>query len=51
MKVGDLVKETIEGTVGTIVEWSQNGWLVFFPDHNCIFWMEPALLEVVDESR
>ena len=51
MKVGDLVRETIDGTIGTIVEWSEEGWIVFFPDHNCIFHVQPRLLEVVNESR
>ena len=51
MKAGDLVRETIDGSVGTIVDWKDGGWIVFFPDHNCIFWMEPALLEAASESR
>jgi len=50
MKIGDMVRETIDGTIGTIVEWSQEGWIVFFPDHNCIFHVKPCLLETIDES-
>ena len=46
-----MVQETIDGAIGTIVDWSQEGWVVFFPDHNCIFHVKPSLLEVIDEGR
>lgn len=51
MKVGDLVRETIDGSLGTIVEWAQGGWLVFFPEHSCVFHVRPRFLEVVSECR
>jgi hypothetical protein len=47
MKVGDLVRETIDGHTGVIVEWAQNGWLVHFPEYNCVFHMKPRFLEKV----
>lgn len=61
--VGDLVRENIAAwnshtgerqnppDLGTIMEWSQDGWLVDFPVHGNIFWMNPNNLEVVSESR
>ena len=51
MKVGSLVRETIDGSLGTIVEWAHEGWLVFFPEHRCVFHVKPSFLEVVNESR
>ena len=50
MKVGDLVRETIDGSLGTIVEWSDEGWVVFFPEHSCIFHVKPNFLELVSEK-
>ena len=47
MKVGDLVRETIDGYIGVIVEWAQDGWLVHFPEYNCIFHIKSQLLEKV----
>ena len=47
MKVGDLVRETIDGYTGVIVQWAQDGWLVHFPEYNCIFHMESRFLEKV----
>lgn len=47
MKVGDLVRETIDGYTGIIVEWSDSRRLVYFPEYNCVFHMEPQLLEKV----
>ena len=51
MKVGDLVRENIDGSIGTIIEWSQEGWIVFFAEHNCLFHVKHDFLEVVSESR
>ena len=60
--VGDLVKENIppwnshtgerqtSPDLGTIVEWSQDGWLVDFPTHGNIFWMNPNNLELVSSA-
>ena len=48
MKVGSLVRETNDGYMGVIVEWAQNGWLVHFPEYDCVFHMEPQLLEAVE---
>ena len=60
--VGDLVKEYIppwnshtgerqtSPDLGTIVEWSQDGWLVDFPTHGNIFWMNPNNLELVSSA-
>ena len=50
MKVGDLVRETIDGSLGTIVEWADEGWVVFFPDHNCIFHVKTSFLELISEK-
>ena len=49
MKVGSLVREVMEGTIGVIVRWGRNGHgaVVFFPKHNCEFFMEPQTLEVL----
>ena len=47
MQIGDLVRETIDGYTGIIVEWSQDGWLVHFPEYNCVFHMKPQFLERV----
>ena len=51
MKVGDLVRETIDGSLGTIVEWAQEGWLVFFPEHSCVFHVKPSFLEAINEEK
>ena len=51
MKVGDLVRESVDGSIGTIVEWSQEGWIVFFAEHNCVFHVSPRFLEIINESR
>ena len=51
MKIGDLVRENIDGTIGTIVEWAQEGWLVFFPEHNCVFHVKSSFLEPVNEQQ
>jgi len=60
--VGDLVRENIppwnshtgerqtSPDLGTIVEWSQDGWLVDFPTHGDIFWMNPNNLELVSSA-
>ena len=52
MKVGDLVRETIDGTIGTVTgeRWPA-GWLVYFPDHACEFYMSSEFLETINESR
>lgn len=47
MKVGSLVREIIDGDIGTIVRWAQDGWVVFFPNHECEFHMHPNLLELM----
>ena len=49
MKVGSLVREVMEGTIGVIVRWGRNGHgaVVFFPKHNCEFFMELQTLEVL----
>ena len=48
MKVGDLVRETIDGTIGTVTgEHFAGGWVVYFPEHACEFYMEPQLLEEI----
>ena len=47
MQVGDLVRETVDGYTGIIVDWAQDGWLVHFPEYNCIFHVKPSFLEVV----
>ena len=47
MKIGDLVRESIDGTIGTIIEPAQDAWLVFFPEHNCIFYVHPNMLETL----
>ena len=51
MKVGSLVRETIGGYVGVVVDIVQDGWLVHFPEYNCIFHMEMNSLELVDDDR
>ena len=51
MQVGDLVRETMEGNIGIVVEWASGGWLVNFPKYGMIFHMLPSLLEVVNASR
>ena len=51
MQVGDLVREKVDGSIGTIVEWSQEGWIVFFAEHSCIFHVKPSFLEVINEDR
>jgi hypothetical protein len=43
MKPGSLVREIIDGDIGTITKWSQDGWVVFFPNHN----MHTNLLELI----
>ena len=47
MKPGDLVRETVDGYTGVIIEWAQDGWIVHFPEYNCIFHMKPDSLEPV----
>ena len=47
MKVGDLVCDISDGHRGIVVEWSDGGWLVHFPVHNCVFHMDPRLLEKI----
>ena len=47
MKVGDLVRENIDAYSGVLVAWAQGGWLVHFPEYDCVFHMEPSLLEKV----
>jgi len=47
MRVGSLVREIIDGDIGTIVRWAQDGWVVFFPNHECEFHMHPNLLELM----
>ena len=48
MKVGSLVRETTDGYFGIIMEWSQDGWLVHFPEYECAFHVKPSYLELVD---
>ena len=50
MQVGSLVRETMDGNIGIIVAWENDGWLVNFPKHGMVFHMLPRLLEVVDNS-
>ena len=47
MKPGSLVREIIDGDIGTITKWSQDGWVVFFPNHNCEFHMHTNLLDLI----
>ena len=47
MKVGSLVRETIGGYVGVVVDVAKGGLLVHFPEYNCIFFMETSTLEAV----
>ena len=51
MQVGSLVRETMDGNVGIILAWENDGWLVSFPEYGMVFHMLPKLLEVVDERR
>ena len=51
MKVGSLVRETMDGNIGVILAWERGGWLVSFQKHGMVFHMLPKLLEVDDESR
>ena len=51
MKVGSLVRETLDGAIGVILAWENDGWLVNFPKHGMVFHMLPRLLEVIDASR
>ena len=48
---GWLPSESVDGSIGTIVEWAQEGWLVFFAEHNCVFHVRPRFLELISESR
>ena len=50
MKIGSLVRETIDGYFGVIVKWSQDGWVVYFPEYECVFHMEPRLLELAAQQ-
>ena len=50
MKVGSLVRETMDGNIGVILAWESDGWLVNFPKYGIVFHMLPKLLEVVDEA-
>ena len=49
MKAGSLVREIIDGYLGVIFEWSRGGWLVHFPEYDCVFHMEPNLLELLEK--
>ena len=51
MKVGSLVRETMDGNIGVILAWESGGWRVCFLKLGMVFHMLPKLLEVVDESR
>ena len=50
MKVGSLVRETMDGNIGVILAWESDGWLVNFPKYGIVFHVLPKLLEVVDEA-
>ena len=50
MKVGSLVRETMDGNIGVILAWESDGWLVNFPKYGIVFHMLPKLLEVADEA-
>jgi len=50
VQVGSLVRETMDGNIGVILAWENEGWLVSFPKHGMVFHMLPRLLEVVDNS-
>ena len=50
MQVGSLVREVMDGNVGSIVAGESDGWLVNFPQFGMVFHMLPKLLEVVDNS-
>lgn len=50
MKVGSLVRETVDNNIGIILAWENDGWLVRFLEYEEIFHMPPSLLEVVDEA-
>ena len=51
MQVGSLVRETMDGNIGVILAWENDGWLVNFPKHGMVFHMMPRLLEVIDANR
>ena len=52
MKVGDLVRETFEGTIGTVTgEHWKGGFVVYFPEYQREFHMEPGYLEVINADR
>ena len=50
MKVGSLVRETLDGAIGVILAWKYDGWLVNFPKHGMVFHMLPKRLELVSNS-
>ena len=50
MQVGSLVRETMDGNIGVILAWENEGWLVNFPKHGMVFHMPPSLLELVDDN-
>ena len=50
MQVGSLVRGRMGGSIGVILAWENEGWLVSFPKHGMVFHMPPSLLEVVDNS-
>ena len=52
MKVGDLVRETIQGTIGTVTgEHWKGGFVVYFPEYQREFYIEPQFLETINENR
>ncbi len=50
MKVGSLVRETVDNNIGIILAWENDGWLVRFLEYDAIFHMPPSLLELVDDN-
>ena len=50
MKVGSLVRETVDNNIGIILAWESDGWLVQFLEYDAIFHMPPSLLELVDDN-
>ena len=50
MQVGSLVRETMDGNIGVILAWENDGWLVSFPKHGMVFHMLPKRLELVSNS-
>ena len=50
MQVGSLVRETMDGNIGSIGAGESDGGLGSFPEYGMVFHMLPSLLEVVGEA-